>query len=125
MPAAHEGALQVASFYRFFPLADPAAERPALARAAAARGLLGTLLLATEGVNGALAGTRGALEGFLAERFPDVRPNWSTSASGRAPFRRLKVVAKDEIVGFGRVLEEDAPRGKPVEAEQWNHLAGD
>lgn len=125
MPAAHDGALHVASFYRFFPLADPAAERRDLERAAAARGLVGTLLLATEGVNGALAGARGALLDFLAERFPDARPNWSTAAPGRAPFRRLKVAVKEEIVGFGRVLEEDAPRGERVDAARWNRLAED
>ena len=120
----------VLSFYRFCALADPAALRDAVEAACIERGLLGTVYVATEGVNAALAGSQAALadmESLLAALCPhtprDVSPNWAV-ADGQA-FRRLKVRLKDEIVGFVSPLASDAVVGEHVDATAWDELVDD
>ena len=118
------GNCAVAAFYRFQPLRDVGRLVEAVEVACAARGLKGTVLLAPEGVNGALAGRREDVEAMLAEFFPTVRVNWSCAASPDAAFRRLKVRAKAEVVTFGESLAGQ-PVGEHVDAEVWNALLAD
>ena len=118
----------VLSFYRFYALADPCALRDAVAAACVERSLLGTVVLAKEGVNAALCGSRQNLESLLAALFSDmlgVRTNWAVVGQERPAFRRLKVRAKDEIVGFGRTLAADVPVGEHVDAAAWDRLIDD
>lgn len=89
------------SAYRFVELDDPAAWRERIHREALAAGLKGTVLLAAEGINLFLAGAAGPLRGFVAalrgqEPFAglEVKESWSDEA----PFRRLKVKVKREII---------------------------
>lgn len=131
MPAnsssADAGGGWVLAFYRFCALADPRALRPVVEAACVERGLLGTVLLAAEGVNAALSGSRRNLEDLqraLAPLFPGVLTNWSVAGEA-TPFRRLKVRVKDEIVGFGRTLAADAPVGVHVDAAAWDRLMAD
>ncbi|MBX9607266.1 MAG: hypothetical protein K2Y51_13660, partial [Gammaproteobacteria bacterium] len=53
--------VEVASFYKFVELADPAALGAELADLARAQGLRGTVLLANEGLNASVAGTPAAI----------------------------------------------------------------
>ena len=53
----------VAALYRFTPFEDPAALRAPLLERCLAHGVTGTLLLAREGINGTIAGTRGGDRG--------------------------------------------------------------
>ena len=52
------------AFYRFVPLADPPGLAHTLRRQAEQLGLLGTIVVAAEGVSGALAGAPAALRAF-------------------------------------------------------------
>lgn len=119
----------VATGYRFLPgagCADPGGLRDRLA--AACEGLLGTVLVATEGVNASVCGPDAAvarleaafdreagLEGLRLRRTP-VRPDVR-------PFRRLRVRLRDEIVTLGAgavpTAEAAAPR---LDAGAWNAL---
>ena len=119
---------RVGAFYRFAPVADVAGLAAAVQAACAAHDLKGTVLIAPEGVNGALAGTRDAIEA-AAERglrpaFPPLRIHYSPVASPTAAFRRLKVRTKAEIVTFGEALGGQ-PVGKHVDAQAWNGLLAD
>ena len=58
--------LIVAALYHFTRFADPAAIKPALAKVACANGVKGSLLLAPEGINGTIAGTRAGIDAVLA-----------------------------------------------------------
>ena len=58
--------LTVAALYHFARFEDPAALRGPLARLACASGVRGTLLLAPEGINGTIAGTREGIDLVLA-----------------------------------------------------------
>lgn len=121
----------VLSFYRFHPLAakdEPAALdtlRDAIERSCRDLALKGTVLLAPEGVNAALCGRRRELEQFVCQHFPGVSPQWCPVPEGSLPFRRLKVRAKREIVGFGRSLAPDAAVGRQVDGATWNALIAD
>jgi UPF0176 protein len=94
------------AFYCFVPLADPVAAAAAL-RALAA-GLQGSIVVAGEGVNGTVAGAAGAVAAFEAAL---QRPQalggvlrgmaFKHSACVTAPFGRLKVSVKPEIVALG------------------------
>jgi UPF0176 protein len=89
------------SGYRFVALDDLPARRLRLVDAAQGAGLLGTVLLAEEGINLVLAGQAGSLRGFLGwlsgeAPFADLKVKESWSA--HPPFRRLKVKIKREII---------------------------
>jgi UPF0176 protein len=91
--------------YKFVALPDAARLRQALHGHAAAAGLLGTVLLAEEGINLFLAGGEAAVRGFVDAlradpRFADlwVKESWSQAA----PFRHLRVKHKKEIIRMNR-----------------------
>jgi UPF0176 protein len=90
------------SFYRFTPVADPAAFAAWLREAAA--GLGGVILVAEEGLSAAVAGPVATLAAFEAEL--QAQPGFADlhvkhNACERPPFSRLKVSTKREIVAFG------------------------
>ena len=115
----------VASFYVFRPLNDLDAWRNSLDEACTAEGLRGTVLLAPEGVNAALAGARPGIGRGLAAHFPEADVKWSTAAADNPVFDRLKVRLKPEIVTFGLELSPGTPVGAHVDAATWDGLLGD
>lgn len=87
--------------YRFVNLDELPALRQRLFDAAQARGILGTVLLATEGINFNIAGAPTAVDGWLAllqqdSRFATLELKRHHAAS--PPFRRLFVKIKREII---------------------------
>lgn len=122
--------MKVASFYRFLDLADPAAFREALLEACRERGLLGTVLVAPEGVNGTLAGGQADIRAVLAwiETYLglETRLDARWSEADDAPFRKLRVRLKKEIVTLGRPdLKPHERVGTYVPPEAWNALIED
>jgi len=122
--------MKVVSFYRFLDVRDPQALREELQALCDELGLLGTVLVATEGFNGTIAGSRGAVNNvfrWLRNRFgieEDLDARW-TSAD-EAPFRRMRVRVKKEIVTLGRPdILPHRRTGKYVAPEDWNDLIGD
>lgn len=116
----------VAAFYRFVPVKDPNAERIFLEQFCREQDIVGTILLATEGVNGTIAGTDQAVERLLSElqrrlgvRERDVK----LSQAAAPPFRRLRVRVRPEIITL-RAPEADPTRrtGRHVSAAEWNRL---
>ncbi len=89
------------SAYKFVTLDDLPALRARLLARCEALALKGTILLAPEGVNIFLAGTRGQIDGFMASlhddpRFADIVAK--ESQSGSVPFGRMRVRLKREII---------------------------
>jgi len=120
----------VASFYRFTDIEDPAALRGRLQVECEQRQLLGTILVAEEGVNGTLAGGRREIEGVLRWIESCLGLSESLEARGseseEAPFRRMRVKVQKEIVTLGRPdIRPDRTTGKHVDAEEWNRLISD
>jgi UPF0176 protein len=89
------------SAYLFVTLTDTQALRESIRSQAAARHLLGTVLLAEEGINLFLAGAPDAVRGFVAwlrgdTRFAALAPK--ESLSDAVPFGKLLVKVKPEII---------------------------
>jgi UPF0176 protein len=119
--------MKVAAFYRFLDLQDPAAFRDALQALCDREKLLGTVLVAGEGINGTLAGRRSALDAAFAwieaelKLATPIDARWTESAE--APFRRMRVRVKKEIVTLGRPdILPHKKTGTHVEPEAWNAL---
>ena len=117
----------VAAFYDFSPIADPDALRRSAEKAAAAHDLRGTILIAPEGINAALAGRRNGLEAVVERCFPFARERvqWSRAVAGNPVFDRLKVRVKPEIVTFDLPLDATTPVGKRIAPADWNRLIED
>lgn len=119
--------IDVASFYRFVDVADPAALREELDALCGTHGLLGTVLLAEEGVNGTLSGEGDAIRAVLAELARSLtvdsplEARWTRAAE--APFRKLRVRVKREIVTLGRPdVRPQRGTGRHVSPAEWNAL---
>jgi UPF0176 protein len=100
------------AFYRFVPFADPAQAGDELR--SLARELTGSIVVAHEGINGTIAGTPRAVADFeavLQEAFNGALRGmvFKHSACTTAPFGRLKVGVKPEIVALGLPEELPAP----------------
>ncbi len=119
----------VAAFYKFTPFADPAALQAPLRDALAACGVKGSVLLATEGVNGTICAAPpdmpAALEALRA--MPGCNDlEVKLSHASEMAFRRLKVRLKREIVTLGvGELDVCATVGTYVAPEDWNALIAD
>lgn len=114
------------SAYKFVTLDDRETLRPALLAECQARELKGTVLLAPEGINIFLAGSREAIDGIVAwlrsdARFADLAPK--ESLSDHQPFRRLLVRLKKEIITMRHPLirpeEGRAPSVAPPDLKRW------
>lgn len=121
--------ISVAALYRFARWPGFAAHRLPLHEVAAQAGVKGTLLLAAEGINGTIAGSRAGLEHVLAaiQDIPELGAvEVKFSRACEMPFGRLKVRIKKEIVTMG-VAGIDPLRsvGTYVAPCDWNALIAD
>lgn len=112
--------------YRFVAIDDPAAVVARVRALAEAGALLGTVLVANEGINLFLAGTADDVRVFLARLGEDPRfeaLEVKVSRSGTRPFARLKVKLKPEIISFRREgaspLDGRAPAVAPRDLARW------
>lgn len=116
----------VAALYHFTRFADPAALRGPLLELCRTRGISGTLLLAGEGINGTVAGDRVGIDAVLAHirALPGCADmEWKESTAVDAPFHRMKVRLKREIVTMGQPDIDPVSRvGHYVDPADWNDL---
>jgi len=92
--------------------------------------ILGTLLLAGEGINGTVTGSPAALHAlaeFLRQQPELTGLEYKTSEvrEGEAAFLRMKVKIKDEIVSFGQPVSPALRTGEHVDAQRFNELLDD
>lgn len=116
------------AFYKFAKLAD--ADAVVTVCRELTQDLLGSILIADEGINGVLAGTADALDRFEHALKTDPRLSgafsnivFKRSACKTAPFARMKVHRKSEIVFLG-VDNVDAigRTGIDVSPQEWREL---
>ncbi|MBC3767838.1 rhodanese-related sulfurtransferase [Neptunicella marina] len=119
----------VCALYKFVALDDYEAIREPLLALMEQHNVKGTLLLANEGINGTVSGSREAIDTLLAWLNADVRLNpisYKESFDETQPFHRTKVKLKKEIVTLG--VEGIDPRqtvGTYVKPQDWNALISD
>ncbi|SCY23397.1 rhodanese-related sulfurtransferase [Paracoccus tibetensis] len=118
--------LTVAALYHFTRFPDPAALRAPLLALCEAQKVKGTLLLAAEGINGTIAGSRQGIDAVLAHlrALPGCADLvWKESRAEAMPFGRMKVRLKREIVSMGQPdVDPRAAVGRYVAPRDWNAL---
>jgi UPF0176 protein len=116
---------KIIAFYKFVHLDELTALRTSLKELCASNDLLGSILLAVEGINVMVGGFPAAVDTFLNRlkedgRFSDIEPKVSFAAE--QPFRKMKVRIKKEIITFGAPDIHTASRGMYVKPQDWNEL---
>ena len=123
--------LVVAALYQFVELPDYRTIRSPLLDTCMSHGLRGTLLLAEEGINGTIAGTREGIDAVKQwldadGRFDRLEYKESLMDAEGVPFYRMKVKIKKEIVTLGQGhIEVSRNTGKKVDADTWDALIQD
>ncbi|OCC25691.1 hypothetical protein MB02_01690 [Croceicoccus estronivorus] len=121
--------LSVAALYRFTRFDNCADLRAPLLRLCREHGIRGTLLLASEGINGTIAGPREGIARVLdhIRTLPDCADlDVKLSTASTMPFHRMKVRLKREIVTMGEPgIDPRASVGTYVEPPAWNALISD
>ncbi len=118
----------IAALYHFTRFPSPEELRQPLLDLAHAHGITGSLLLAGEGINGTIAGSRAGIDAMLAHirALPGCADlNWKESHASNPPFGRMKVRLKREIVTLGVPGTDPCARvGTYVAPKDWNDLIG-
>ena len=119
----------VATFYHFTCFKDPAKLREPLLLQLSEHDLKGTVLLAREGLNGTLAGSRVGIDAALdiLRALPNsMQLEHKESHAKSMPFYRLKVRLKKEIVTMGVPnIDPSVSVGTYVAPKDWNVLISD
>jgi UPF0176 protein len=119
----------VVAFYKFTQLTNPSELQTTLKEVCKAHAILGTLLVAPEGLNGTVAGTEEDIKALV--NFFNAHPllrglACKYSVSEIKPFEKLKVYLKKEIVALHRPdINPYHKTGEFVSPEDWNSLISD
>jgi UPF0176 protein len=111
------------AFYQFVQVADPSALAQQLRRLTA--DVLGSIVVAQEGINGVLAGDFQALqpiEQWFAADARFARMPFKRSPCNQQPFGRLKVHVKPQIVSVGIDGAQPSPQCQQVSPRAWREL---
>ena len=122
---------KVAAFYNFISIIDEEILliKEELTNLATNQKIKGTILLASEGVNGTICGTENAIVQFIETlekllKLSDINVKYSWSE--KQAFRRFKARKKKEIVTIGlRQINPTKSVGKYIKAGEWNQFLED
>jgi UPF0176 protein len=118
----------IAALYRFVRLDNYQSLRQPLLQFMLDRQVRGTLLLASEGINGTVAGEQAAIDALLDYLRRDDRLrglDCKLSYDSEMPFYRSRVKLKREIVTMGIENLDPSEGGTYVDARDWNTLIED
>ncbi|MEX0875989.1 MAG: rhodanese-related sulfurtransferase [Phycisphaerales bacterium] len=127
-PDRDDARYEILAFYRFVEMAGCAAFAPVLKAAMLERDVMGTVLLADEGINGTISGLPGAV-GEVMEIIRE-RPGLGglecrvSHAPGHV-FNRAKVKVKPSLINLGEEIDPAAGAGVYVDPGAWNGLISD
>ena len=119
----------VATLYKFFKVDDLVALQDHLYAICNKNNVMGTILIANEGVNGTISAKPREIEKTLIsiqkdDRFSEIEIKYSST--NKQPFHKMRVRLKKEIVTIG--LPEINPNktvGTYVKPEEWNDIISD
>mgnify|MGYP001320742151 FL=1 len=121
--------ITVISFYKFVNWGGVSKRKKDLESFCKKRGILGTVILANEGINATISGRDKAINEVVEflkadTHLHDLKPKYSY-ASGKT-FARMKVKIKKEIVTIGvSDINPSETTGQHINNEQWNALIND
>ena len=114
----------VAALYHFVDVPNPKALIQTLEPVCKENGICGSLLIASEGINGTIAGEKTGIANILSairsqNGFADLAHK--ESYASKQPFRKMKLRLKKEIVTMGVPLVDPSNKvGHYVKPEDWN-----
>ena len=119
----------VAALYKFVEIDDLLSLQSNLYEICEKNNIMGTILIANEGINGTISGKTNELNQTISllksdKRFANIEIKYSST--DKQPFHRMKVRLKKEIVTIG--LPEINPNkkvGTYVKPDDWNDLISD
>lgn len=119
----------IIAFYRFIELTELPVLQSTIAEICKKQGILGTILLAPEGINGTIAGADqniAAVVAFLLSYSQFANLNFRYTYADFNPFYKMKVRLKNEIVAL-RVpnIYPNQKTGTQVSPEDWDNLIAD
>lgn len=122
--------IQIISFYEFKELGGRSMLEEFKAKLKAALlefDVRGTIILAEEGYNGMVCGAPERIDEFVPKvsEILGTRLKIKSSFHDAAPFRKIDVKIKPEIVTLKKVVDMSLAAGTHVSPEQWNELIGD
>ncbi|MEM7092947.1 MAG: rhodanese-related sulfurtransferase [Actinomycetota bacterium] len=122
------GPVVISAFYRFVAIDDAQHVRVSVLRGMDEHALWGSVLVADEGINGTIAGSRMGTDAFFAalrrdDRFRTLETKESFAAE--VPFKRRKVQHKPEIVTMRQPVDPIRRVGTYVPAADWNRIIDD
>jgi len=119
----------VAALYKFTPFSDFKDYREPILNAMLDNDVKGTLLIAAEGINGTISGSRHGIDAvleFLRNIDSIGHFDFKESYTHEQPFYRTKVKLKKEIVTMGvEGIDPLQSVGRYVKPEDWNALISD
>ncbi len=118
---------QIISFYEFKRLRDLEEIRSSLKYAMSEFGVRGTIIVAEEGYNGMVCGEVEEINGFV-KRLESVLQSTlvlKSSFHEKAPFRKIDVKIKPEIVTLKQAVDFSLADGTHVKPNEWNELISD
>lgn len=119
----------VAAMYQFKEFPEFETIRQPLLDFCLTQKLKGTLLLASEGINGTVAGSRKAITAikqYLTKELFFDQLEYKESLADEIPFHRMKVKLKKEIVTLGKPeANPGIQSGERLGVKQWNDVIND
>ena len=123
-----DGEVIVAAFYKFIHVSDPVSLQRDLKKTCEAADILGTILVASEGINGTVCASHEGMAALMAyfsdsNYFSDIQPRYSFAEE--PAFYRMRVRLKQEIVTMGQPdIDPENSVGTYVPPQDWNALIG-
>lgn len=121
--------LFVYTFYRFKNLKNIDQHKSIFDKYLLNRNIKGTILIANEGINGSISGSRRRLDEFIKflKSYLNIRKlDIKINQTEFYPFNRMKVRLKKEIVSLGQgEIDVNKYRGRLVEPEHWDKITSD
>ncbi|MGI9535292.1 MAG: rhodanese-related sulfurtransferase [Thermodesulfobacteriota bacterium] len=119
----------IVSLYKFVQIEEAEQFRIELLEKCNSFGIKGTFIIAPEGINGTVAGSKNSIDSIIGclsddKRFRDIECKYSYDV--KIPFYRMKVKIKDELIPIG--IDGIDPRkmvGKYVMPGEWNEIIQD
>jgi len=124
---ASEARIQIIAFYEFkdmLSVGELIGLRELLRQAFRDIGVRGTIILADEGYNGMVCGDNIQIAAFIerADQILDTKLSVKSSFFDKAPFRKIDVKIKPEIVTLKMPVDIELGKGTHVKAKDWNDV---
>lgn len=114
----------VTAFYKFVKLTDCGTLRAKILKTCVQQKIKGTVLLAHEGINATITGSRAAIDKFyeFINSIPELADlEFKESSASSTPFKKLKVKVRREIITFELKLNMQAT-GTYLNAQAWEEM---